>query len=1510
MGQDFMNYLTWVVYRSVAKQTEPGEEHEERQRERRLNLREEGWPEVPNATEVQTARKWVSDKFEAICTTCKVTVDLDGEGLVKNLTPDPSLLESSLRRPLVPRVLWSPAIEKEDSALRSLLRSLKWDEISRAYFAPPDVSITSESYVQECAIRTLHDWRATLDFLARLHVGDSHNGLGLWLDAAADQTIIDSFNFFITFGRKPNLAHNMLCHLASRARIRTILTTNFDTLLEDAFSQLGEHFEVIPIGIRGELPPPGTVQAQNCIIKLHGALVDTRADLSLDERPTDGDLRRFFEYVRGKPPGRASTSFLPGFLLVCGYSANDPRCVQMIKYLLDADSTTTVLWVCHNNNGLETLGRIFNDRDYPFGKPERDLSSARIIATVTDRTDLLFYELYQRLTLSLPRGGFNYQFSPNVPPHRRFTAPQEKAYTGTLERKRLGPVNRYARRLWNELTRKSKNKVVVADGSTGLMEPMRELFEYMTREERKNGIWLELEDYSDTASLAHELFTIIALRLGRFQLDHARLVPPKPRDSETWKKHVAELLLHWDIAPADWFIVFYGRFGPGGCADWEQRYWGTERKESEYGNFATFLDALRTPKPPKVEQEVGDSKEPEQGFVVLYAPYSPRRHRQDKLRQRKVEQLTDNLRAGQHALHPPASNWKQSVEWEGRARGELEQCGQSGSLQSGDWSRELAKRASRYRVSEKGISLIPLHDCKKNNALFKRKIHFDFVGSSGKQFGQNLEIICKKWLKDACRGDERPKANRISARRALYAATLFRQARHFSAFLSEAVYPCPRRFNIRGIDNDWLRNEDVRKWLEDWNQLSEREESPPEDAGSFFFRKPGAFAWAYRDSRLGLQRMIEGMGPIEFVDGHSTSYASQARAEMHFWIGKWYGRAYRATGHADPLLESLYHFAECIQFCPIAVPFEKDLPDEDPRFYRLRLARRALLQLTKVLRLGRRDLRFWIQRAAGEPWFGTEAARRVIDRFRNVFYELYQNLKEEPSHDSEEWLSDLRWEILTLPQESEDDMRELRFAGNVGGTTLHPALRYPSPSLSDFSPDALLDDKNWHAGLGKQWIKDLCTPNEMCASIELFVLEQIRERFSALMKALDVQSESEEFSRTLDSNLKTWRNETVRAYDPQRLFVLAQVTRELAYRLIMRAKRKHHNLQGDACLVLDAKLARLWVQVCGLCWLTHNLCDELPTALLAREANLRIAACTFYGLALGRLGRFYEAHRWLNEAHAWLSKSEERSEPPDEALIKLRRAEVHIFEALRLRCILVRLQKDLAEQAKQKRKKQPVVTRDWRLIFPEVTEHDALVLNQWQNMYLGEENQEVASTQGALDQFLQIHIAKLDDAWLTLESAERVLSGKSHSSLWWGHLHQFRLRVYATHWTPPKDWPQELPIALAFRKRRDHLAAVRKTYQAGWVASRADPYHAIRLADYGLQAVARLTVLDRAKPHDAQEFVNTLSSHLSQDRSSTDLTDSLLVQYRETVQQNIDGLRGLEESGFIEGCRGLGATVP
>lgn len=414
-GQEFVETLTWTVFRTVA----PPEDQPNLQR----IAPRDGWPNPPQRTEVERAQKWVEDNFKRVCKSCGLEVAME-HGFVRVLFPSPTThptpLESGLRRPLVPAILRNAQTDVDDAAVRELLRILRQENQMMDFLAPPDVSTNSEEYVVESAIRSLHEWRATLRFLARLKVANNRLHLG-----TVDRAVIDSFNTFITVARRPNLAHTMLCHLSQRSRVRLILTTNFDSLIEDAFREMGALMNVESVHLQdAHLPDPASIHQRNCVLKLHGERIETRADETLSTPPSEKDKKRFFHYIQGHypEPDPSSGRFLPGLLIVLGYSGSDLRCIHLIKHLLDAEPRAKVLWVCHTQSALEHLYKLFDKQGYRIARRLEELrpilgskdphkGQARVVATVTDRTDLLLYELYQRLTLSLPPGGLSYEFA-------------------------------------------------------------------------------------------------------------------------------------------------------------------------------------------------------------------------------------------------------------------------------------------------------------------------------------------------------------------------------------------------------------------------------------------------------------------------------------------------------------------------------------------------------------------------------------------------------------------------------------------------------------------------------------------------------------------------------------------------------------------------------------------------------------------------------------------------------------------------------------------------------------------------------------------------------------------------------------------------------------------------------------------------------------------------------------------------------------------------------------------
>lgn len=360
----------------------------------------------------------------------------------------------------------------------------------------------------------------------------------------------------------------------------------------------------------------------------------------------------------------------------------------------------------------------------------------------------------------------------------------------------------------------------------------------------------------------------------------------------------------------------------------------------------------------------------------------------------------------------------------------------------------------------------------------------------------------------------------------------------------------------------------------------------------------------------------------------------------------------------------------------------------------------------------------------------------------------------------------------------------------------------------------------------------------------------------------------------------------------------AQTLYEAGYHHVRRAKLLEHQgvmplgRASEATLeklALPLEAARTWVRACALCGQALDIAFDLHPDLLQEDLRLRIRASTVYGLALGRLGRFYEAHRRLNEAHALLSKSEGAVEPLEVGIIELRRTEVHLTEARLLRRLLLfLLSEDKIKSTKAAEEK-----------IHELL--DSLAADQWCRRYFPAEGSFPPKVwrEETLGRLQRQHFAKLDDATLALESAQHSLSGKTHSSLWWGRLHTLRLAIFAEHWVPPErsaDSPSSacdvLPRTLAFRTRRDNLEFLKRVYYNGRAASSGEHYFLLRLAEYAYRASNRLVLSDAAIV-DARDFrsellndVNKLQAellHISGAKGET-----LVTNYAEKVRAAIE----------------------
>src|SRR5215213_1283897 len=194
MGEQFTDYLAWTVCICVADPKKwPG-------RRERWDLRLDGWPPLPTASEVRLARAWALSIFRELAERCDLIVDDNPlthrvRGLRQasgTMTPD--FFATLLYAPFVPPFLREETARADPLMdarhLRQFHSLLGGRGIVEGGLVRPEISPTSVDAIVERAIRSLYDWRATLHFLAELQLADRET---LFL-VEPDPAVIDSFN--------------------------------------------------------------------------------------------------------------------------------------------------------------------------------------------------------------------------------------------------------------------------------------------------------------------------------------------------------------------------------------------------------------------------------------------------------------------------------------------------------------------------------------------------------------------------------------------------------------------------------------------------------------------------------------------------------------------------------------------------------------------------------------------------------------------------------------------------------------------------------------------------------------------------------------------------------------------------------------------------------------------------------------------------------------------------------------------------------------------------------------------------------------------------------------------------------------------------------------------------------------------------------------------------------------------------------------------------------------------
>lgn len=211
-----------------------------------------------------------------------------------------------------------------------------------------------------------------------------------------DLNLIDAFFDHFIRGRQPSTTHQFIAFMIRTLRIKLILTTNFDPLIETALRNEGFQPTVYEVPRDGSLPSPILVRSQPIsIVKLHGGTHSLMAGHDLDEPLPVASLhqiRQYFEFARGERYAKGP------LLLVLGYSGSDRRVMDIVQdhaSRWERGEDANVLWVSTRGELPSDLADLTASK-LEAAKSQGDLQQPAVVCAYRS-AHLFLQELYKVL---------------------------------------------------------------------------------------------------------------------------------------------------------------------------------------------------------------------------------------------------------------------------------------------------------------------------------------------------------------------------------------------------------------------------------------------------------------------------------------------------------------------------------------------------------------------------------------------------------------------------------------------------------------------------------------------------------------------------------------------------------------------------------------------------------------------------------------------------------------------------------------------------------------------------------------------------------------------------------------------------------------------------------------------------------------------------------------------------------------------------------------------------------
>jgi hypothetical protein len=457
--------------------------------------------------------------------------------------------------------------------------------------------------------------------------------------------------------------------------------------------------------------------------------------------------------------------------------------------------------------------------------------------------------------------------------------------------------------------------------------------------------------------------------------------------------------------------------------------------------------------------------------------------------------------------------------------------------------------------------------------------------------------------------------------RFLYAATLFRQSRHTAAMCSHALITAAsesRRQDAGVIrhpgtwdDRDAERAGVGRQWLAQLKQ------------DGIVRSKPGGFAWMHRDIRNSLRVQLERINPD----------LKRQRAGIHQGIADWYMKLYRSSNDPLAAIESLYHRLCCVEFAG-APNTRADSEVADA------MRETALVEAITTVKMAR-------ERIVACGCF--TSSYNLIVKLLGAARGLNSPRGEEFSRACHEVIRDYAREAADFRRAfaSIVAIEQMGNRATIAANTAK-AERYEILQQSYYKAVVLtglrsyqMAEEEYHHLFEMLGFSDI--EGHMC---------RWKDYSTADMREL-----ARRWAREYKGDVRMLR---LAIMTGRRYMFLEMLIAQIELLLSDNTITARMRTQGGDIRKNNSNRLRNYSE--GLYHMTTELMRYVDDAALLQIENAYIR--TLYGVLLGTMGRFYEAHRRLNESSAYLAMSSKCDDAAALAVSDLRRAEVYLLQGL------------------------------------------------------------------------------------------------------------------------------------------------------------------------------------------------------------------------------------------------------